>query len=164
VPADATTLDQSERSATGQLFAAAIGPVNAAYYSRIFGRFDSTDRAWLSWNWAACLCTLDWMVFRKLWGAALAYAGAVVASVLLVFGVGRLVYRTSAEMEMGLLAGLVVLAFAIPGLVGNGLLYAASKKRMARALAAGWRARWRPTPPCPRPAACCCRSPAAANA
>ena len=132
---DATSLDRSEDNSTQSLFRAAIGTSQTDYYSAHFARFDAADRAGISWNWAAALMTLNWMAFRQLWGAALTYAGIVVTTVLLLFGIGRLVFQLSTELETGLLLVLLFLSVVLPGMYGNALLYTQSRKRMERALA-----------------------------
>jgi cell division septation protein DedD len=137
-PADAsrTTLDASEASATTELYRAAIGPINTDRYLRIFEGFEAADRSTPPWNWAAALITVNWMAFRGLWGAALAYLGTVAAAVLLLFGIGRLVYSLSNEALWAMSAGLLLLSIVIPGLWGNAMFHAASRKRMAQALSA----------------------------
>jgi len=137
-PADAnrTTLDASEASATSELYRAAIGAIHTDQYLRIFERFDAADRSSPHWNWAAAFMTLNWMALRGLWGAALTYLGTVSASVLLLLGIGRLVYSLSNEALWATSALLLLLTIAVPGLWGNALFYAASRKRMAAALAA----------------------------
>lgn len=132
---DATSLDRSEGGATAALYRAAIGSVNTVYYERVFTHFEEKDRGGPSWNWAAALITLNWMAFRKLWGAVLAYAGAMVAAALMVLGIGRLVLQLPADAEWPLLAAIAFISIAIPGLYGNALLYTACRKRMVEALA-----------------------------
>ncbi|OZA56722.1 MAG: hypothetical protein B7X79_09705 [Acidovorax sp. 17-64-282] len=73
-------------SALTALYSAALGPVHLSRYLPIFARFDEAGRTTTSWNWAASLCTLNWMVFRQLWGAALVYVAAAEGVALLVFG------------------------------------------------------------------------------
>jgi cell division septation protein DedD len=136
IPSNTTTLDKSNASATTDLYRAAVGVVSTDYYQRIFNRFETSERAGASWNWAAALLTVTWMAFRQLWGAALVYVGGLVAAALLVFGIGRLVFDYSREMEWGLLAALGTVSVVLPGVLGNALLHAASRKRMARALSA----------------------------
>ena len=131
----ATSLDHSDESATSALYRAAIGLVNTDYYLPIFSRFEAADRAGPSWNWAASLYTLNWLVFRRLWGAALVYIAAVVGAALTLLGIGRLIFQYSEATELGLLAALIALGFVVPGLYGNTWLHAASRKKMARALA-----------------------------
>ncbi len=134
-PPEVTTADLSSADSTTELFRAAIGPVNPKYYLSRFARFEAADRASASWNWAAAFSTLSWLAFRQLWLGALAYAGAVVGAILLVFGIGRLVFQFSEGVELGLVMGFAIAAFAVPGLYGNTLLYAACRKKMAAALA-----------------------------
>ena len=135
-PANSTKLDSSDTSAMLELFRAALGPLQTDYYLKTFTRFDANDRGGPSWNWAAALLTLNWMALRQLWGAALAYIGALLAAALLIFGIGRLVFQLSGEAQMVGLAGTVVLSLAIPGVFGNALLYNACRKRIEAALAA----------------------------
>ena len=102
----------------------------------MFERFDDTGRTTTTWNWAACLCTLNWMLFRQLWGAALVYVAAAEVLALIVFGVGRSFLHWPVGIELGVLGAFAVLAFAVPGLYGNAILYTDTRKRIARALAA----------------------------
>lgn len=134
--ANRTTLDASETSATATLYRAAIGPINTDGYQRIFERFETAKRSAPHWNWGAALITLNWMAFRGLWGAALAYLGASAGAVLLLFGIGRLVFSLSPEALWAMSAVLLLLSIVIPGLWGNALFYAACRTRMAQALAA----------------------------
>lgn len=134
--APTTALDNTDEHSTTALYRAAIGDVNSAYYLPLFTRFEAADRAGLSWNWSAALYTLNWLAFRQLWHAALLYSGCVVALALSVFGIGRLVFQFSEGMQWGLLATLLVIAVAVPGLGGNALLHSATRKRMQAALAA----------------------------
>jgi cell division septation protein DedD len=123
----ATILDRSEESATSALYSAAIGPVNNDYYLPIFTRFEAADRAGPSWNWAASLYTLNWMAFRQLWRAALVYVAAMA-------GAAWLVLQRSEPVALGWLLALAALSFGLPGVYGNALLHAQSRKKMARAL------------------------------
>jgi cell division septation protein DedD len=134
--APATALDNTDEHSTTALYRAAIGEVNSAYYLPLFTKFEAADRAGLSWNWSAALYTLNWMAFRQLWHAALLYLGCMLTLLLGVFGIGRLVFQLSEEMQWGLLAGLVLLSILVPGLGGNALLHAATRKRMQAALVA----------------------------
>lgn len=135
-PAAPITVDRSDAGATTSLYRAAVGAVNTDYYQSRFSRFEAADRASPSWNWAASLLTLNWMVFRQLWSAALVYCGALVGGALLLFGIGRLVFQFPPETEQALLAAFVAAAVLLPGLYGNAIYHAHCRKRMAAALAA----------------------------
>lgn len=139
-PADslipAMSLDSPSDNAMTALYRVALGPVNTDRYLPIFARFDATGRTTTSWNWAACLVTLNWMVFRQLWSAALVYVAAAEGLALLVFGLGRSFLQWPQGVEWGVLGAFALLAFAVPGLYGNALLHADIRRRIARALAA----------------------------
>jgi len=122
-----TSLDHSKESATTALYRAAIGPVNADYYLPIFTRFEATNRAGVSWNWAASLYTLNWMAFRGLWLAALVYAATM-------GGMAILVFQFPDAVEVRVLLVLGVLSLVVPGVIGNALFHAESRKKMAHAL------------------------------
>jgi cell division septation protein DedD len=134
-PPEVTTADLPSTNSSTELFRAAIGPVNTEYYLSKFAYFQTADHANASWNWAAALSTLCWLAFRRLWLIALAYAGAVVGAIWLVSGIGRAVFQFSEGVEHRLLMGFAIAAFALPGLYGNALLYAAYRKKITAALA-----------------------------
>lgn len=138
-PADITALlpskPRSDRAMTA-LYSAALGPVHLSRYLTVFARFDEAGRTTTSWNWAASLCTLNWMVFRQLWGAALVYMAAAEGLALLVFGVGRPLLQWPQAVEWGVVGAFFLLGCAVPGLYGNALLHADAHKKIARAVTA----------------------------
>ena len=129
------TLDRSDGSATLDLYRAALGPLRADYYLKTFTRFDAAGKSGPSWNWAAALLSVNWMLFRKLWIVALSYVGALTAATLLLFGIGRLVFQLSEPAQWAMLLAIVLLAIALPGAFGNAWLYAVCNRNMERALA-----------------------------
>jgi cell division septation protein DedD len=134
---DSTTrADQSDELATTTLLRAAIGPVNNGYYLPVFTRFDAQDRVAPSWNTAAALATLSWMMFRRMWNAALAYTGIALSVALLVFGIGKLAFHYTTEMQWALAGLYGLLLVIVPGLFGNALLFKHLRSDMAIALAA----------------------------
>ncbi len=132
----AMSLDSPSDNAMTALSRLALGPVNTAYYMAVFERFDNTGRTTTTWNWAACLATLNWMLFRQLWTPALVYLAAAEGLALIVYGIGRTFLQWPPGVELGVLGAFAMLAFSVPGLYGNAILYADIRKRVARALAA----------------------------
>lgn len=124
---DITSLDHSEESATAALYRAATGPVNADYYLPIFTRFEAAGRVSPSWNWAASLYTLNWLLFRKLWLAAGIYGVAALGTVLVLF-------QFPDALELSLLLVLAALSVVVPGFYGNALLHQSYRQKMAQAL------------------------------
>lgn len=127
-------LDRSDDSPTSLLYRAAVGPISADYYLPLLARFESAGRAGLSWNWAACLYTLNWMAFRSLWVAALIYIGVMIFVPLVVLGFGRLLLQWSDTTEMMLWVAWGVLSFVVPGVLGNAVLRSDLRRRMTRAI------------------------------
>ena len=132
--ADKITLDASQESATQALYRAAIGPLNSDYYLPIFGGFESSSKLALRWNTAASLYTLNWLVFRRLWVAALVYSSAVLSGTLVVFGLGHLIFQFSTEVEFALGLLILMLSCVVPGLLGNTWLHTDCRRKMAQAL------------------------------
>lgn len=132
----AMSLNSTSDNAMTALSRLALGPVNTAYYLAVFERFDNTGRTTTTWNWAACLATINWMLFRQLWTPALIYLAAAEGLALIVYGIGRTFLQWPPGVELGVLGAFAMLAFVVPGLYGNAILYADIRKRVARALAA----------------------------
>ncbi len=124
----------ASESATTALYRAALGSVNIGRYLPVFVRFDEEGRAGPSWNWAAALLTLNWLVFRQLWGVALVYVAAVEGLALLVLGLGREWLARPSLAEWGFLGAILVLSCLIPGVYGNAWLHADTRRRMTRAV------------------------------
>jgi len=119
---------------TAYLYRAAIGARAQDYYLRHFARFDGDGKAGTSWNWAAYWSTLNWLVYRRMWGWALAYVAAVLGLVLLIFGVGKLVLAYSDTSAWLLFLGLLTAAFVVPGLYANAWYYTYCNEKITAAL------------------------------
>ena len=135
-PPDITTLDRSPENAIAALYSAAIEPVNTGYYVPVFARFEADGHTGTSWNWAASLSTLSWMIFRQLWAGAVLYLAAMLGLLLIVFGLGRLLFSGSQASELAWLVACGGLSFLLPGLFGNAVFHARSRQKMAAALSA----------------------------
>ncbi|MDD5027985.1 MAG: SPOR domain-containing protein [Rhodoferax sp.] len=116
------------------LFGAAIGPVGAKRYLPLFTKFETLGRGRPGWNWVACLCTFNWMIFRRLWLPAVLYAAALLVLPLLLVGAGRLLLQWSTAVEVGVLLACAALACGLPALLGDLLLYRHCRSSITRAL------------------------------
>ncbi|MDE2616266.1 MAG: SPOR domain-containing protein [Burkholderiales bacterium] len=129
--------DSSPKLASGDtayLYRAAIGPRAQDYYLRHFARFDGEGKAGSSWNWAAYWTTFNWLVYRRMWGWALAYVGALMGLALLVFGVGKLVFNYSDASAVLLSLLLLTTAFVVPGMYANAWFYTHCNEKISDAL------------------------------
>ena len=122
-------------SAMATLYRAALGPLRPERYLPRFERFDTLGRTQPGWNWAASLCTLNWMALRHLWTPALLYVAAAEGLGLLLFGAIRTLLPWPEPVQWGLVGAFALLAFALPGLYGDAILHAEIRKRISRALA-----------------------------
>ncbi|MDA8450410.1 SPOR domain-containing protein [Acidovorax sp. NCPPB 3859] len=132
----ATTARRSTESTMAALYRAALGPIGAARYMPAFERFDEAGRTLPGWNWTAALLTLNWMVFRQLWSAALVYVAALEGLALLAVGVGRYTGTWPLPVLAGLGLAVLLAATVIPGLYGNAIVHGEIRKRITKALAA----------------------------
>ncbi len=130
------TLKPATEPALARLYGAALGSVHAAYYLAVFDRFEALGRWRSSWNWTAATLTLNWLLFRQLWLAALVYGSFLLLVPLLVLGLGRYLFALPSSIELGLWLSFLLLGVVVPGLWGNALLYLDSQRRINQALAA----------------------------
>jgi cell division protein FtsN len=119
---------------TAYLYRATIGSRAQDYYLRLFARFDGEGKAGSSWNWAAYWTTFNWLVYRRMWGWALAYVAALFGSALLIFGVGKLLLNYSDTSALLLFLLLLTVAFVVPGLYANAWFYTHCNEKISAAL------------------------------
>lgn len=131
---DTLALDIAPDPALPALFGAAIGSLGAQRYPPLFANYETGERSSPSWNWAACLLTFNWMIFRRLWVPAGLYAATLLIVPLLLVGAGRLLLQWSDAVEAAALLGCATLAFALPALLGDHLLYRHCRHTITRAL------------------------------
>ena len=102
------------------LYRLSVGPINAAYYQKHFLRFETLGKVIPTWNNAAAFCTLAWLILRKMWRPAVAYA----AILLLLLGLWWLMHgRLPLPVEAALCLITLGLLCAVPGYMGNALYY-----------------------------------------
>ena len=119
---------------TAYLYRATIGPRGQDYYLRHFARFDGEGKAGSSWNWAAYWTTFNWLVYRRMWGWALAYVAALLGVALLIFGVGKLLLNYSDTSALLLFLLLLTVAFVVPGLYANAWFYTHCNEKISAVL------------------------------
>jgi len=133
MPSRPATLPPQD-NATTALYRAALGPVGATYYLRVFGRFDEAGLPGPAWNTMAACFTLGWLIYRRLWGAAFSYAVLMAALVAaLWFDLGP----WSAWPDEGRWAAGAALAaglWLLPGFYANVLLHGELRRRMTEAV------------------------------
>lgn len=108
---------------TAELYRAVIGPRSQEYYLKHFLRFDSEGKTSATWHWPAYWVTLNWLIYRRMWGWALAYAAALLGLVLVIFGVGKLLFSYSDTTAFILFLSLLTTAFVVPGMYANAWFY-----------------------------------------
>ncbi|MBA4193612.1 MAG: hypothetical protein C0451_03475 [Comamonadaceae bacterium] len=133
MPSRPATLPPQD-NATTALYRAALGPVGATYYLRVFGRFDEAGLPGPAWNTMAACFTLGWLIYGRLWGAAFSYAVLMAALVAaLWFDLGP----WSAWPDEGRWAAGAALAaglWLLPGFYANVLLHGELRRRMTEAV------------------------------
>jgi cell division septation protein DedD len=119
---------------TAELYRAAIGPRGQDYYLRQFARFDANGRTGASWHWPAYWATLNWLIYRRMWGWALAYVASLLGLGLVIFGVGKLVFSYSDTTGLLLFMVFLTAAFVLPGLYANAWFYTYCNEKISAAL------------------------------
>lgn len=119
---------------TAELYRAAIGPRGQDYYLRHFAKFDADGKTSASWHWPAYWTTLNWLVYRKMWGWALAYLSALLGLALLIFGIGKLLLDYSDATGLVMFLLFLTAAFVLPGLYANAWYYNYCSEKISAAL------------------------------
>lgn len=119
---------------TAELYRAAIGPRSQDYYLRHFMKFDANGKTSATWHWPAYWSTVNWLIYRKMWGWALAYVAALLGLALLIFGVGKLVFSYSDATGLLLFMVFLTGAFILPGLYANAWFYNYCNEKISAAL------------------------------
>lgn len=119
---------------TVELYRAAIGPRGQDAYLRHFLRFDLAGKTHLTWHWPACCITLNWLIYRKLWRGVFTYMAILLGLMLLIFGVGTLLFAYSNAMGVALLLLFLVAACVVPGLYANAWYYSWCNERISAVL------------------------------
>lgn len=118
------------------LYRAALGPLNVERYLRVFERFDTAGQRQPVWHGPAALCTLGWLVLRRLWGAALVYAVLLAVLLGLVLLAWPMLATWPAGVRYGVLGILLLLWCLWPGWVAHALLHRQVQRRILRAVGA----------------------------
>jgi cell division protein FtsN len=119
---------------TAELYRAAIGPRGQDYYLRHFMRFDANGKTSATWHWPAYWSTVNWLIYRRMWGWALAYVAALLGLALVIFGVGKLLFSYSDATALLLFLVLLTGAFVLPGLYANAWFYTYCNEKISAAL------------------------------
>lgn len=118
------------------LYRAALGPLNVEHYLRVFERFDTTGQRQPVWHGPAALCTLGWLVLRRLWGPALVYTLLLAGLLGLVLLVWPWLAAWPAGVRYGVLGVLLLLWCLWPGWVAHALLHRQVQRRILQAVGA----------------------------
>lgn len=104
------------------LYKAAIGPRQQAYYLKQFARQEAGPGVRLGWHWPAFFSALNWLVFRKMWAWGFRYAallgGLAIATFVAADALGLDRLQT---LLLG--AGAWLLASVLAGVLANALYY-----------------------------------------
>lgn len=127
-------VDLPATGVTAELYRAAIGPRGQDYYLRQFARFDANGKTGPTWHWPAYWATVNWLIYRKMWGWALAYVAALLGLALVIFGVGKLVFSYSDATGVLLFLVFLTAAFILPGLYANAWFYTYCNEKISATL------------------------------
>ena len=120
-----------------EYYKAVLGPKNRYYYLDRFARFDAEGKTSASWHWPAFFITFYWLLYRKMWLAALGYFFLPSLLYWLVNGIAIVSGHGSGHM-LSVSWNLIYLAgiFFLPPMYANSLYYNRCKKMIAEAKAA----------------------------
>jgi hypothetical protein len=117
-----------------QLYKAAIGARGQRFYYEQFARFKRRGVVGASWNWPAFVATLPWLIYRKMWLPAAAYAALPLVAALPMMVAFAFFGDNAWVLVWGIAIVYGVAAFVVPALYANALYFwhCQSKVREAR--------------------------------
>jgi len=128
------TMDATEQ-ARQDMYRAAVGEKKADYYLPLFERFDRPGGSPVSWNWPAVFVTFFWMLYRRMYGLALAYFFALPLVTGMVAGMLGGILMVAVGQKFGvavyLLLVLGVHFVAVP-MFANVLYHGSVKRRIEK--------------------------------
>jgi cell division septation protein DedD len=132
----ALTPDSSDpsESATERLYRATLGEASAGRYLPVFERFDDQGMAGPTWNTAAALFHLGWLVHHRLWLSFVGCAAFGAAVALAVMGLWHWAPGWPTGIKLGASLAMALSAMLVPGLWGTAWLHTRSRRRMISAV------------------------------
>lgn len=121
-------------ASAASLYRAALGPAGANAYLPVIARFEERGRSAMVWNARAALGQLAWLVYWRLWGAALAQAGLALAAAAALGWLWMRAEGVPTGIRIGLTVSALVLWCALPGLWGMAWLHRGLRDRVAAAV------------------------------
>lgn len=121
-------------ASAASLYRAALGPAGASAYLPVIARFEERGRSAMVWSTRAALGQLAWLVYWRLWGAALAQAGLTLVAAAALGWMWTRAGGVPTGIRIGLTASALVLWCALPGLWGMACLHRGLRERVAAAV------------------------------
>ena len=125
--------DSGERS-TVRLYRATLGDVSAERYLPAFARFDDQGMAGPTWNSAAALFHLGWLLHHRLWLSLTGFAVLATTVALAVLGLWHWAPGWPTGIKLGASLAMGLAALLVPGLWGTAWLHTRTRRRMIAAV------------------------------
>ncbi len=118
---------------TRENFRAILGPKNQEYYLQRFEEYEANGKTTIGWHWPAFFITFYWLLYRKMWLAALLYFILPYVCTSLLGLVSSLLGASGAPM-MGIGYLVYILAILLlPPLFANSLYYRHCQSKIRKA-------------------------------
>ncbi len=114
-------------------FRAILGPNNQEYYLQRFADYEASGKSSLGWHWPAFFITFYWLLYRKMWLAALLY---FILPYLCTSVFGLITSLLGESRGLMMLGGYLAYTLAIlllPPLLANGLYYRHCQSKIRQA-------------------------------
>lgn len=129
-------MSETDGAAQEQLYRAAVGPRKESYYVPRFLKFDTAGDSRVSWNWPAFFVTFIWMLYRRMFGYALAYFFVLPIALYLVGFALVAALGPFAGIASYYAVALGVIFILVP-MFANALYHRCVKRKIAKKAAAG---------------------------
>ena len=114
-------------------FRAILGPNNQDYYLQRFEEYEANGKTTIGWHWPAFFITFYWLLYRKMWLAALLYFILPYVCTSLLGLVSSMLGASGAPMMgIGYLAYILAILL-LPPMFANGLYYRHCQSKIRQA-------------------------------
>ncbi len=128
-------VDSSQISAKNpeldEIYKAVIGPKNQDKYLHYFLGADRLGRAPVSWHWPALFVTLSWLLYRKMWLAALVYF-LLPYLVLIPLSIAAAAMGSASNFAAYAYVIFIAALFIVPSMYAKAAYYKHCKRKIAQ--------------------------------
>ena len=126
-------IEPTPEERTLENFRAILGPKNQEYYLQRFADYEASGKTTLGWHWPAFFVTFYWLLYRKMWLAALLYFILPYVCTSVLGLITSLLGESRGLMMLGCYLAYTLAILLLPPLFANALYYRHCQSKIRQA-------------------------------